>query len=50
MKNILKWFRFNSLKTNPGKSQFMILGDKSLYKHILKTNLTCFQSSDDVWV
>ena len=48
MKNILKWFRLNSLKANPGKFQFMILGDKSLYKHIIKINLTCFQSSDYV--
>ena len=48
MKNILKWFRLNSLKANPGKFQFMILGDKTCYKHILKINLTCVQSSDDV--
>ena len=26
----------------------MILGDKTCYKHILKINLTCPQSSDDV--
>ena len=26
----------------------MILGDKTCYKHILKINLTCVQSSDDV--
>ena len=25
MKNILLWFRTNSLKANPGKFQFMIL-------------------------
>ena len=24
----------NSLKANPGKFQFMILGDKTCYKHI----------------
>ena len=24
--HILKWFKFNSLKPNPGKFQFMILG------------------------
>ena len=47
-KNILKWFRLNSLKANPGKFQFMILGDKICYKHILKINSTCVQSSDDV--
>ena len=36
------------LKANPGKFQFMILGDKTNYKHILKINSTCVQSSDDV--
>ena len=48
MKNILKWFRLYSLKANPGKFQFMILGDRTCYKHILKINLTFVQSSDDV--
>ena len=48
MENILKWFRLNSLKANPGKFQFMIFGDKTCYKHMLKINLTCVQSSDDV--
>ena len=28
LKNVLYWFQVNSLKTNPGKFQFMILGDK----------------------
>ena len=45
MKNILKWFRLNSLKDNPGKFQFIILG--ACYKHKSKINLTCIQSSDD---
>ena len=30
MKTIFKWFRVNSLKANPGKFQFMILGQKAL--------------------
>ena len=47
MKNVLKWFMLNSLKANPRKFQFMILGDKTCYKHILKINSTCVQSSDD---
>ena len=38
MKNILKWFRLNSLKANPEKFQFMILGDRTCYKHIIKIN------------
>ena len=37
MKNMLKRFRLNSLKANPRKFQFMILGDKPCYEHILKT-------------
>ena len=48
MKNILKWLRLNFVKANPGKFQFMIIGDKTCYKHILKINSTCVQSSDDV--
>ena len=38
----------NSLKANPRKFQFMILGDKICYKHILKINSICVQFSDDV--
>ena len=48
MKNILKWFRLNFLKANPGEFQFKTLGDKTCYEHTLKTNLTCVQSIDDV--
>ena len=48
MKNILKWFRLNSLKANPGKFQFMIVGDKTCYEHILKINLNFVQSRDEV--
>ena len=31
-KIIFKWFRINSLKANPGKFQFMILGKKTMSK------------------
>ena len=48
MKNVLKWLMLNSLKADAGKFQFMILGDKTCYKHILKINSTCVQSSDAV--
>ena len=48
MKSTLKWFSLHSLKPNPGKFQIMILGDKICYEYILKINLTCGQSSDDV--
>ena len=44
----IEWLMLNSLKANPGKFQFMILGEKTCYKHILKINSICVQSSDDV--
>ena len=48
MKNILKRFSLDSLKANPGKFQFLILGNKTCHKHMLKISLTCVQSSDDI--
>ena len=47
-KRILNWFRLSSLKANPGKFQFMILGDKSHHKHILKINSIKIEASDDI--
>ena len=47
-KSILNWFRLNSLKTNPGKFLFMILGDKSHHKYELKINSIKFEASGDV--
>ena len=47
-KSILNWFRFNSLKANPGKFQFMILRNKSHHKHELKINSIKVEASDDV--
>ena len=38
MKTTLKWFRINSLKANPRKFQFMILGKKQSNKVKLKIN------------
>ena len=37
-KNLIFDFRLNSLKANPGKFQFMVLGNKSHHKHIFKIN------------
>ena len=37
-KSIVNGFRLNFLEVNFGKFWFMILGDKSHYKHILKIN------------
>ena len=47
-KSILNWFRLNSFKANPGKFQFMILGDRSHHKHELKINSIKVEASDDV--
>ena len=44
----IKIVQVKFFKTSPGKFQFMILGDKTCYKHLLKIKLTCVQSSDDV--
>ena len=36
------------MKANPGKSQFMILGDKSVHKRELMINSIKVEASDDV--
>ena len=40
MKILLKWFRINSLKANPDKFQFMILGKKKRNRVKLMINST----------
>ena len=45
-KNILMWFRINSLKANPGKSQFMIVGKKQCNKVKLIINSIVINESD----
>ena len=47
-KSTLNWLRLNSLKVNPGKFQFMILGDTSHHTHVLKINSIKVEASDDV--
>ena len=47
-KIILNWFRPYSLKANPEKFQFMILGDKYHHKHILKINSIKVEATGDV--
>ena len=47
-RSILNWFRLNSLKANPAKFQFMIIGDKSHQKHVLKINSIKVEASDHV--
>ena len=38
MQNILKWFKVNSMKPNPKKNQFMILGKSTRQSIILNIN------------
>ena len=45
-KTILKWFRINSLKANPGKFQFMILGKKQCNKMKLIINSIVINESN----
>ena len=45
---ILKWFRINSLKANPGKFQFMILGKKQCHKVKLTINSIVIKESNSV--
>ena len=47
MMNILSWFRYNSLKTNPGKFQFMILGPSDGKCSVLKINATEIISTNE---
>ena len=45
-KTILKWFRINSLKANPGKFYFMALGKKQRNNVRLKINSIVINESD----
>ena len=48
MKNILFWFRTNSLKANPGKFQFMILNRKNCRRQRMVINSITFKKSSEV--
>ena len=48
MRNLLYWFKINSLKANPGKLQFMILGKKNCLKYCLKIGSITTKASDEV--
>ena len=47
-KNLIFEFRLNSLKANPGKFPFMVLGNKSHHKHIFEINSIKAEATDDV--
>ena len=38
LRNVLDWFEINSMKTNPGKFQFMVLGVKKILPFRLNVN------------
>ena len=48
MRNLLYWFKITSLKANPGKFQFLILGEKNCLKYSLKTGSITIKDSNDV--
>ena len=48
MKNLLYWFKINSLKANLGKFQFMILGKNKRLKYCLKIRSITIKESDKV--
>ena len=48
MRNLLYWFKINSLKANPGKFQFMIPGKKNRLKYSLKIGSKTVKESDEV--
>ena len=48
MRNLLYWFKINSLKANPEKFQFLILGKKNCSKYSLKIGSITIKESDEV--
>ena len=48
MANILNWFRYNSMKANPDKVQFMILGPSDDKCFILKINAIEIRNTSEV--
>ena len=48
LNNVLYWFQVNSLKANPGKFQFMILGDKKNNTFVLNIHDNEIKNSSEV--
>ena len=48
MVNVLKWFKVNSMKANPQKFQFMILGKRTRQTIILNINNIKIRESQNV--
>ena len=45
---VIEWFKMNSLKANPGKFQFMVLGDKDKRSFDIYINNVRIRNSNDV--
>ena len=48
LNNVLAWFNINSLKANPGKFQFMVLGTKEADSFVLIINKNKIKSWTEV--
>ena len=45
---VMEWFKINSLKANPGKFQFMVLGNKDEKSFNIHINSVKIKSSNEV--
>ena len=48
LRNVLDWFKINSIKANPGKFQFMVLGVKNIAPFSLNVNGKIIPCSNEV--
>ena len=48
LENVLRWFQANSLKANPSKFQFMVLGDKQNTSFVLNINEKKIKNSREI--
>ena len=48
LRNVLDWFKINSMKTNPGKFQFMLLGVKNIVHFTINVNGKIIPRSNEV--
>ena len=48
LRNVLDWFKINSMKANPGKFQFMVLGVKNILHFTINVNGKIIPRSNEV--
>ena len=48
LRNVLDWFKINSVKANPGKFQFMVLGVKNIVHFTINVNGKIIPCSNEV--